>query len=47
MMVMDDNPFSWDPTGGINGAVTTVSLSGPDGPKKVGIYTSFFVLTLL
>ena len=35
MMVMDDNPFSWDPTGGINGAVTSVSLSGPDGGLNV------------
>lgn len=31
MMVLNDNPFSWDPHGGVSGAVTSISLSAPGG----------------
>ena len=31
MMAMKDNPFSWDPKGGVSGAVTSVTLKAGGG----------------
>ena len=35
MIALNDNPFSWDPKGGVSGAVTSVSLSS--GGNKIDV----------
>lgn len=35
MMALNDNPFTWDPKGGVSGTVTSVSLGGGGGAMNV------------